>query len=59
MTSEIPSVEYQLEFKGQKRPIRPKLLKLTDDGRSRKKNKFKVTTSFYSLHRIVFIVFVE
>lgn len=42
MTSELLSADYQLDFRGQKRPIRPKLLKLTDDGKGRKKNKFKV-----------------
>lgn len=40
MTSETDY--HQFELKDQKRPIRPKLLKLTDDGRSRKKSKFKV-----------------
>lgn len=40
MTSEIPAVDYQQQ--GQKRLMRPKLLKLTDDSRNRKKSKFKV-----------------
>lgn len=40
MTSETDY--HQFELKDQKRPIRPKLLKLTDDGRNRKKSKFKV-----------------
>lgn len=40
MTSETDY--HQFELKDQKRPIRPKLLKLTDDGRGRKKGKFKV-----------------
>lgn len=43
MTTEIHPSEYQHDFKGQKRLARPKLLKLTDEGRSKKKNKFKVT----------------
>lgn len=45
MTSEEPSTELNLDNKGSKRPIRPKLLKLTDvqmPNRSRKKNRFKV-----------------
>lgn len=45
MASET-SPEFNLENRGQKRPIRPKLLKLTDvqmpSNRNRKKNKFKV-----------------
>ncbi|XP_031618634.1 uncharacterized protein LOC116337843 [Contarinia nasturtii] len=40
MTSETDY--HQFELKDQKRPMRPKLLKLTDDGRSRKKSKFKL-----------------
>lgn len=40
MTSETDY--HQFELKDQKRPIRPKSIKLTDDGRSRKKSKFKV-----------------
>lgn len=42
MTSELSTADYQLDFRGQKRSIRPKLLKLTDDVKNRKKNKFKV-----------------
>lgn len=42
MSSELPASEYQVDLKGQRRPIRPKLLKLTEDNRGRKKNKFKV-----------------
>lgn len=46
MTSEEPSTELNfIDNKGSKRPIRPKLLKLTDvqmPNRSRKKNRFKV-----------------
>lgn len=49
MTSELLSADYQLDFRGQNRPIRPKLLKLTDDGKCRKKNKFKV---IIFIHRI-------
>lgn len=45
MASET-SPEFNFENRGQKRPIRPKLLKLTDvqmpSNRNRKKNKFKV-----------------
>lgn len=47
MAAEMPVIDYhQLDIKGQKRAIRPKLLKLTDDTRSRKKSKFKVR-NFY------------
>lgn len=50
MATEIPITDYnQIDLKGQKRAIRPKLLKLTDDTRSRKKNKFKVR---YSKHTV-------
>lgn len=50
MTSELSSADYQLDFRGQKRPIRPKLLKLTDDGKSRKKSKFKVIIFIYRMY---------
>lgn len=52
MTSELLSADYQLDFRGPNRPIRPKLLKLTDDGKCRKKNKFKVLIIF--IHRIYY-----
>lgn len=58
MTSETDY--HQFELKDQKRPIRPKLLKLTDDGRNRKKSKFKVTAvnssqTIQSLSRSLFL----
>lgn len=46
MATDIPITDYnQIDLKGQKRAIRPKLLKLTDDTRSWKKNRFKVSYS--------------
>lgn len=53
MAADIPATDYQqFNVKGQKRAIRPKLLKLTDDtnARSRKKNKFKVTTTKFKFN---------